>query len=152
MENIKSCCIVLCNKNKQSEKIKTGLFDLLNKLIKKENVVNIYFYDIYESEDWLLTEFSKLQTTFPQLKYINNKSDLNFKLSNHNSPIYNSDFKNFEDICLEHYFNYTYINLKYCQIINQSEFVIFIDFDWNCPLSKSYLYANEKENCKIFRF
>ena len=63
MENIKSCCIVLCNKNKQSEKIKTGLFDLLNKLIKKENVVNIYFYDIYESEDWLLTEFSKLQTT-----------------------------------------------------------------------------------------
>ena len=89
MENIKSCCIVLCNKNKQSEKIKTGLFDLLNKLIKKENVVNIYFYDIYESEDWLLTEFSKLQTTFPQLKYINNKSDLNFKLSNHNSPIYN---------------------------------------------------------------
>ena len=45
MENIKSCCIVLCNKNKQSEKIKTGLFDLLNKLIKKENVVNIYFYE-----------------------------------------------------------------------------------------------------------
>ena len=153
MTNINSCCIVLCNKNNQSVKIKTNLINLLNRLIKEVNVVNFYFYDIYECEDWLLTELSKLKTFYPKIKFLNNKTDDNFQLSKHRSPLLNTpSFKNFEDICLEHYKNYTNINLKYCQIINQSQYVIFIDFDGNCPLTNSYLFACEKENCNIFRF
>lgn len=151
MTNCKSCCIIYPEKFKTSENLRLSLIDLLENLVSEKNVTNIYFYNINDCERWILNELIKIQLAYPQLIFINILDKSKFKLAKHKSPAFNNDsFLEFEEICLEHFLNHSYKNLKYCQMINKCDYAIFINFEKsNNPFIKSYRFAENNKNCEI---